>query len=58
MENEICPHCAERGVFGYRDKQTDALTWFCTAHRLGKYYADARRDIPAQAVFTHPQPTP
>jgi hypothetical protein len=45
MTNDICPHCAERGVFGYRDKQTGEMTWYCTAHRLGQFWADARRDV-------------
>ena len=26
-----------------RDKQTGEMTWYCTAHRLGQFWADARR---------------
>jgi len=39
-----CPHCAERGLFGYRDKQTGEMVWYCTEHRLAQYWADARRE--------------
>jgi hypothetical protein len=37
MTNETCPHCAERGIFGYRDKQSGEMTWYCAKHRLGQY---------------------
>jgi hypothetical protein len=48
-ENDTCPHCTERGMFGYRDKATGAMTWYCAAHRLGQYWADARRSEPVAA---------
>jgi hypothetical protein len=38
-----CPQCDQPGIFGYRDKETGEMTWYCTAHRLGQYWADARR---------------
>jgi hypothetical protein len=43
--NALCPQCNQRGVFGYRDKETGSMTWYCAAHRLGQHWADARRDI-------------
>jgi hypothetical protein len=49
-----CPQCDQPGVFGYRNKESGAMTWYCTAHRLGQYWADARRDI--QANFQCDQP--
>jgi hypothetical protein len=42
--NDTCPHCAEYGIFGYRNKETGVMTWYCANHRLGQYWADARRD--------------
>jgi hypothetical protein len=42
--NDLCPQCDQLGVFGYRDKETGEMTWYCAAHRLGQYWADARRD--------------
>jgi hypothetical protein len=39
-----CPQCDQPGIFGYRDKNTGEMTWYCTTHRLGQYWADARRD--------------
>ena len=38
-----CPQCGVEGVFGYRNKDGD-LIWYCAEHRLGRCYADARRD--------------
>jgi hypothetical protein len=32
-----CARCAERGMFGYRDKETGAMVWYCAAHRLGQW---------------------
>jgi hypothetical protein len=43
--NELCQRCDQRGIFGYRNKETGDMTWYCAAHRLGQYWADARRDI-------------
>jgi hypothetical protein len=43
MSNDTCPQCNQPGLFGYRDKQTGEMTWYCTAHRLGQFWADARR---------------
>jgi hypothetical protein len=40
-----CPQCGRWGLFGYRSKQSGELIWYCADHRLGQYYADARRDI-------------
>jgi hypothetical protein len=42
--NDKCPQCDAYGIFGYRDKQSGELTWFCAAHRFGQDWADARRD--------------
>jgi hypothetical protein len=39
-----CPQCDQPGIFGYRDKNTAEMTWYCTTHRLGQYWADAPRD--------------
>jgi hypothetical protein len=39
-----CPQCDQPGIFGYRNKNTGEMTWYCTTHRLGQYWADARRD--------------
>jgi len=39
-----CPHCGRWGLFGYR--KSGVMVWYCADHRLGQYYADARRDIP------------
>jgi hypothetical protein len=49
--DETCvhPHCIERGEFGYRDKETKKMAWHCAAHRLGQYFADARRGAPVYA---------
>jgi hypothetical protein len=43
---DTCPKCGLWGLFGYRNKQSGELNWYCADHRLGRYYADARRDIP------------
>jgi hypothetical protein len=39
-----CPQCGVDGVFGYRNKHGD-LIWYCGDHRLGRFWADARRDV-------------
>ena len=39
-----CQQCDQPGIFGYRDKNTGEMTWYCTTHQLGQYWADARRD--------------
>jgi hypothetical protein len=41
-----CEKCQTLAEFGYRDKATDTMRWFCTDHRLGKHYADARVGSP------------
>jgi hypothetical protein len=47
-----CPQCDQPGIFGYRDKNTGEMTWYCTTHRLDQYWADARGDHPVlQAQF-------
>jgi hypothetical protein len=67
--NELCPEYHQRGTFGYRDKETGEMVWYCPSHRLGQYWADARRDnlktnkdaapfrydrpAPSRAPFTH-----
>jgi hypothetical protein len=38
-----CPQCDQPGNFGYRDENGE-MTWYCTTHRLGQHWADARRD--------------
>ena len=43
MSNDTCPQCNQPGLFGYRDKQTGEMTWYCAAHRLGQFWADAPR---------------
>src|SRR6516165_9504812 len=51
-----CPQCDQPGIFGYRDENGE-MTWYCTTHRLGQDWADARRDqtIPVlQARFATP----
>jgi len=37
-----CPQCGVDGVFGYRNSDGD-LIWYCADHRLGRFWADARR---------------
>jgi hypothetical protein len=37
-----CPRCGRFGIFGYHD-QEGALIWYCGEHRLGRFFADARR---------------
>ena len=37
------PDCGKPGLFGYKD-QSGKLVWYCERHRLGKWWADARRD--------------
>ena len=37
----LCARCDQPGLFGYRD-QGDALTWYCSQHRLGQFWADAQ----------------
>jgi hypothetical protein len=39
-----CPQCGVDGVFGYLNKDGD-LIWYCADHRLGRFWADARRDV-------------
>jgi hypothetical protein len=39
-----CPQCGVEGVFGYRNKE-GGLIWYCADHRLGRFWADARRDV-------------
>ena len=40
---EACAVCGTEAHFGYRDKESDRLFWFCRKHRLAKWSADARR---------------
>jgi hypothetical protein len=42
-----CPICNGEGAFGYRNKETGRMTWYCAAHRLAQHWADARRDLQA-----------
>ena len=49
-----CPQCDQPGIFGYRDKNTGEMTWYCTTHRLGQYWADARRDQSTSPRPDHP----
>jgi hypothetical protein len=39
-----CLQCDQPGIFGYRDKNTGEMAWYCTTHQLGQDWADARRD--------------
>jgi hypothetical protein len=41
---ERCGTCGAEARFGYRDSR-GALRWFCTAHRLARTWADARRGV-------------
>jgi hypothetical protein len=36
-----CARCHRRGMFGYKDK-AGGMDWYCEAHRIGCWYADAR----------------
>jgi hypothetical protein len=38
-------HCGVPGVFGYwrNGMRNGTMDWFCTEHRLGRWYADACR---------------
>jgi hypothetical protein len=49
-----CPQCDQPGIFGYRDKNTGEMTWYCTTHRLGQYWGDARRDQSTSPPPDHP----
>ena len=49
-----CPQCDQPGIFGYRDKNTGEMTWYCATHRLGEYWADARRDQCTSPPPDHP----
>src|SRR5262249_3745872 len=42
------------GIFGYRDKNTGGMTWYCTTHRLGQHWADALRDQGTSPRPDHP----
>jgi hypothetical protein len=42
-KNDACPKCNQSAVFGYRNKDTGEMAWYCTEHRLGQFWADARR---------------
>jgi hypothetical protein len=37
-----CPTCGGEGEFGYRNKATGALSFYCADHRLAEFYADVR----------------
>ena len=41
-DTDTCPRCGRFGIFGYHN-QEGALIWYCGQHRLGRFYADARR---------------
>ena len=41
-DTDSCPRCGRLGIFGYHDRE-GALIWYCGQHRLGRFYADARR---------------
>jgi hypothetical protein len=46
--NEIAECCETCGIadvelFGYRNRNTGTWRWFCAAHRIGRWHADARR---------------
>ena len=41
-DTDTCPQCGRFGIFGYHN-QEGALIWYCGQHRLGRFYADARR---------------
>jgi hypothetical protein len=38
-----CAACEELASFGYKDK-SEKMVWYCGAHRLAKWWADARCD--------------
>jgi hypothetical protein len=42
--SEVCVVCGVEAQFGYRNA-TGELQWFCSPHRLAKYWADARRNL-------------
>jgi hypothetical protein len=48
-----CPQCGVDGLFGYLNKDGD-LTWYCADHRLGCFWADARRDVVESALSARP----
>lgn len=57
-----CAQCGGEGVFGYRNTDGD-LIWYCADHRLGRFWADARRDLvedtpPARSGKSDQQQTP
>ena len=45
-----CTTCGGAAEFGYRNKQTGKLIWYCAAHRLGKFYSDARLSPPSSST--------
>ena len=44
-----CPTCGRDGEFGYRNAQGE-LIFYCAAHRLGKFYSDARLSPPSSST--------
>jgi len=40
---EACATCGQEAHFGYLDKESRQLAWFCARHRLATWWADARR---------------
>jgi hypothetical protein len=40
--SDRCPRCDSPGAFGYRNSEGQMI-WYCAGHRLGQFWADARR---------------
>jgi hypothetical protein len=43
-------HCGSAGEFGYRDKVSGEMTWYCVQHRLAQWWADAGIEKPGAAA--------
>jgi hypothetical protein len=43
-----CATCGQEAHFGYRDKESGQLVWFCARHRLATWWTDARRSQKAE----------
>jgi hypothetical protein len=41
--SQACHVCGREAHFGYRDPKSHELMWFCRAHRLARWWANARR---------------
>jgi hypothetical protein len=48
---QTCCICHRRPEYGYRSRLDGQMDWYCAAHRLGEWYADARANPSEMADF-------